>query len=103
MMVIETILIVLTGWAGISLSLVLSVIGIAIKKVSLCVAGALLVIPFAYYLTGSPTLIIHLTGLLLPLFQLGAAQAVREDKTRLAWLLLAPLVGVAGWLLLNVI
>ncbi len=101
--VIESFLIVLMGWPGICLSLVLSIIGVARKRISLCIGGALLVIPFAYYLTGSPISIVHIAGLLLPLFQFGAALSVREDKIRLAWLLLSPLVAVAVWLLLNVI
>jgi len=103
MSVIESVLIVLMGWPGIGLSLVFSVVGIAAKRISFCIAGALLVIPFAYYLSGSPTPIFRLIGLLLPVFQFGAALVVREGRTRLAWLLLLPLTSMAGWILLNVL
>lgn len=100
-MVFERILIVLMGWPGISLSLVLSAIGTARRKVSLCLAGALLVLPFSFYLAGSPTF--RFVGLLLPVFQFGSALAVREGRDKLAWLLLLPLAGMAGWLFLNII
>jgi len=98
---IESFLIALTGWPGILLSLALSFIGIARRKINLCLAGAILVFPFAYYLAGSPTF--RIIGLLLPLFQFGVALAVRERRTKTAWLLLLPFLAIAGWLFVNII
>ncbi|MDJ1421997.1 MAG: hypothetical protein M5U10_08790 [Candidatus Methanoperedens sp.] len=93
---LSTILILLTGWPGIITSLAISVAGIRRKNPAWLIAGAILAVPFSWYLSQTP-LFKHV-GLLLPLFQLGAAVAVHKRVTWLAWLLLMPFAGIAGWL-----
>jgi len=99
---LQSIIIWLFGLPGVLLSLTLSVIGIARSKIAFCIAGAILILPFSFYLVGSPSFF-RVIGLLLPIFQFGVALAVREKRTRLAWVLLLPLVGITVWLLFNII
>jgi hypothetical protein len=85
----------LFGFPGALLSLLLSVIGVFKQKSWLVMIGAVLFIPFSYYLSGSP----GLAGLplLLPGFQVGSAIAVREKNRVWAWLLLAPALLAVLW------
>ena len=83
----ETLVIALFGFPGAFLSLILSAIGILKNKVSFLLLGMLLFLPFCYYLDGTP----RFDGtILLSLFHLGAAFAVRRKWNWLAWILLIP-------------
>ena len=83
------------GFPAMVLSLILSAIGVLKEKVWLVLAGAILFIPFSYYLSGAP----GSAGLpiLLPGFQMGSAVAVREKNKLWAWLLLVPALFAALW------
>ncbi|MCX9012184.1 MAG: hypothetical protein OIN66_13815 [Candidatus Methanoperedens sp.] len=93
---ISTILILFIGWPGIISSLAISIAGIIKSKPLWLIIGAILAIPFSWYLSATP-LLRHI-GLLLPLFQVGAAVAIYRHVIWLAWLLLLPLACIAGWL-----
>jgi hypothetical protein len=88
---------IIFGWPAIITSLLVSIAGLLLSKPRLLVAGGVIIIPFSFYLGGGyPAL--RLLTILLPLFQFGAAWALRRGKKTLAWLLLAPL-GIASGLL----
>ena len=80
--------IMLFGYPAVGLSLLLSALGVWKKKYWLVLLGALLFIPFSYYLSGAPGS--YRLPLFLPIFQVFSAVAVREQQTRWAWLLLIP-------------
>ena len=88
---------IIFGFPAVALSLLASVVGILKEKVWLVVVGAILLIPFSYYLSGAP----GSAGLpiLLPGFQVGSAIAVRQKKRLWAWLLLLPSLLAILWVL----
>ena len=85
------------GFPAVFVSLALSVAGIIMDKFWLVIVGAVLFIPFSYYVNGYPSL--RGFAILLPLFQMGSAAAVREGNRLWAWLLLAPALLVSLWVL----
>ena len=94
---IDILVIAIFGFPAVFLSLLLSVIGVLKEKIWLVLIGAILFVPFSYYLSGAP----GLAGLpiLLPGFQIGSAMAVREKNRLWAWLLLVPAGLVSLWVL----
>ena len=78
------------GWPAIITSLVLSAAGILWRKPVMLVIGAVVCVPFAWYLSGYPA--IRSAAILLPLLIGNAAYAIHKDKTNLAWLLLSPFI-----------
>lgn len=83
----DTLSIIFFGWPAIIGSLVLTVIGLAVKKPLVVAIGGALLLPFSIFLTRT-----FFPAILLPLFQFGAAFALWRGRTRLGWLLLVPLV-----------
>jgi hypothetical protein len=83
------------GFPAVFVSLLVSVIGVLKEKFWLVIIGAILFLPFSYYLSGSP----GLAGLpiLLPGFQVGSAVAVHEKNKLWAWLLLLPALFAGLW------
>ena len=94
-------LIAVLFWISIPLSLAASVIGVWKDKFWLVLIGAVLFLPISYYLNGSPTL--HGLAILLPLFQVGSAAAVREGNKRWAWFLLAPAFLMVIWFVVVIV
>lgn len=93
---------VLFGWPFILLAIVAMVAGIVWNKAAWVLVGALLSIPFSFYLAATPRF--RLVGILLPLFNLAAAYALRRDRRWLAGLLILPFIAVAiwiGWTVIN--
>jgi hypothetical protein len=88
-------LIAILFWVSIPLSLAASIGGVLKDKFWLVLIGAVLLLPISYYLNGSPTL--HGFAILLPLFQVGSAAAVREGNKRWAWFLLLPAFLMVIW------
>lgn len=82
--------IMLFGFPAVFVSLLVSVLGVWKEKYWLVLLGAVLFIPFSYYLSGAPGS--YRLPLLLPVFQVLSAAAVREKQKRWAWLLLIPAV-----------
>lgn len=90
-------LIPLLFWVSLPLSLLVSVYGVWKNIYWLVLLGAVLALPVAYYLNGSPTS--QGLPILLPFFQVASAAAVREEKRILAWLLLLPIFLAVFWFL----
>jgi hypothetical protein len=84
---------IIFGWPAIITSILLSVVGVWLKKPVLLVVAGVVCIPFTYYLSGFRTPVV-----ILPLFQFGSAYAVARQKELIAGLLLAPLVIIAVFL-----
>jgi hypothetical protein len=84
---------IIFGWPAIILSLTVSGTGIIKKWPGFLVGGGVLCAPFSLYLSGYP--VVRFLAFLLPLFQFGAAWAVHLNRTKLAWVLLLPLVFVS--------
>ena len=94
---IDLFVVMVFGLPAVLLSLVLSVIGVLKERFWLVILGAVLLIPFAYYLNGSPGL--RGFAILLPLFQMASAAAVREKNRIWAWILLVPAFLAGFWVL----
>jgi hypothetical protein len=89
--------IILLFWLSIPLSLIISVVGVLKDKFWLVILGAILFVPVTYYLNGSPNFRGY--AILLPLFQVISAAAVRERLKHWAWLLLLPAFLTVIWFL----
>ena len=91
----DVLIMMIFGFPAALLALLLSVIGVFKEKFWLVLIGAVLFIPFSYYLSGSPSL----AGLpiLLPGFQVVSAVAVRQERKLWAWLLLVPAFFTVLW------
>lgn len=85
---------IIFGWPALISSIVLSMIGVSLKKPAFLVAAGITSIPFAAYLMAAS----NLPALLLSAFQLGSAYAVKRQKFQLAWLLIVPMIVTAIWL-----
>jgi len=83
----------LFGLPMIILSLGFSFAGILLKRGALSLAGAVLFLPPAWYLS-----LYSAFFLILPLFLFGSTYAVSKGKFGLAFLLIVPVLVVAGWL-----
>lgn len=93
----EFFVVMLFGLPAVFVSLVVSALGVLKNKFWLVILGAVLFIPFSYYLNGSPNL--RGFAILLPLFQMGSAAAVRENNKTWAWILLLPALLASLWVL----
>jgi len=81
---------IIFGWPAIITSILLSIVGVWLKKPALLVTAGIVCIPFTYYLSGYRT-----PAVILPLFQFGSAYAITRQKNLLAWLLILPIVVIA--------
>lgn len=93
---LSTLLIMIMGWPGILTSLALSLAGVARQQPVALLIGALLAVPYAWYLNAFP--FFSGVGLVLPLFQLGAALALYRGRRWLASLCLLPFISITSWL-----
>jgi len=93
----QALVVLIFGFPAVFVSLILSVAGILKDKFWLVIMGAVLFVPFSYYLNGYPNL--RGFAILLPLFQMGSAAAVRERNRLWAWLLLVPSFLASLWVL----
>jgi hypothetical protein len=66
------------------------------KRAYFLVLSAILTVPFALYLGGSPRF--QIVGFFVPALFLGAAYCMKRRVYWLAWLLLLPYVSLIGWL-----
>lgn len=94
---IEFYVVMIFGLPAALLSLVVSIIGVWKEKFWLVILGAVLLIPFSYYLNGAPGM--KGFAILLPLFQMVSAAAVRERNRIWAWILLVPAFAASLWVL----
>ncbi len=84
--------VLLIGWTGITITIVLVSLGIISKKSWLIILGALFAIPLSWYLGLTPKF--RYIMYFLPLFFVGSAIAVKYGKNKLAWIFTLPYVGV---------
>jgi len=77
-------------------SIIFSFIALRLKKPLFLVISCLLIIPFSLYLAATPRF--EWWGLLLPLFYLGAALSLRNNRMWLSALLISPSIILIGWL-----
>ena len=87
---------ILFGWPAILVALGLSVRGIVRGKPWWVLVAAIPVLPISLYLAGTPRF--GWFGLSIPLLLAGASIAVYFKHSRVAWILLAPYVGIFAWL-----
>jgi hypothetical protein len=87
---------IIFGWPAIILSLLATLSGLIWKRFWLLLVAAVLFFPFSLYLSGFPA--VRVLGLFLPVFQLGAALAVRARKLPFAWVLASPVFIVSALL-----
>ena len=85
---LEFLIPVLLGLPAAILALLSLLTGLIIKRYWLLLAGAILLIPSTYYLSGGPGSPDAIR--FIPLLSLVAAYAVYKKKMWLAWLLLSP-------------
>jgi len=90
----DALAIICFGWPAIIGSILFSVAGILMKKPNFLFIAGVALIPFTYYLSNG----LRNPLVVMPLFQFASAFAIRRGNTRLAWLLLLPLVIIALWL-----
>jgi len=86
---------VVFGWPAIGLAIVLSVLGIAKKRLTILVVSAVIATPFSFYLGTTPR--VGWLGFMIPVLLIGAGVAVRYRQVQIAWLLLVPVLVVVGW------
>lgn len=87
---------IIFGWPFIIASLILSVMGLAMKRPKFLVAGAMFFMPPSLYMSGFPA--IRWLAYLLPFCILGAAYFMGKNRLRISWLLLLPPIGISLWL-----
>jgi hypothetical protein len=100
---LQLLALIFIGWPAIIGSLLLSSLGVFGRRPWLCLAGAILSLGFAWYLTGFPAVIFKLAGYLLPLFHLAAMFFVHRKRERIAGLFLLPHVAIMFYLLILVV
>lgn len=83
-------------WPFITASIIFSMLGMYFKKSYLLMISAVLVIPLSLYLAATPRFSIW--GLILPLFYICAAIAIKKYKTWLSILFAMPMYLLIGWL-----
>jgi hypothetical protein len=94
--IIERLAAIIFSWPAIITALLLCISGVWLKRYGLVVAGALLSLPFDYYLLGSPWF--RILAILIPVCLFASAYAVRRRIMGLAWLLLIPFAGIVLWI-----
>ena len=89
----EVLIQILLGWPAMILSLVCSIAGLVMRKPALVVAGAVLLLPPAWYLS-----LYSIAFASLPLFLFASAYSISRNKTIQAFLLFSPVLVSIGWL-----
>ena len=90
------------GWPAVVVSLVLAAAAIVSRIPALLLVSALLAAPFSLYLSGAENWMAF-GGPAIPPALMAGAYAVKRGRTFLAWCSLAPFVGIAGWLAVQVV
>lgn len=83
-------------WPLMILSIILSLIGVWMKKSRLLFVAAIFILPMSLYLAATPRFMIW--GLIFPCFYIGSAYFVRIGKTRHAILINLPVYLLIGWI-----
>lgn len=98
---LTTLAMIFMGWPAIIGTCILCIAGLVRKQPALLVLAALLVVPFAWYLSMTP--LFRTIGFSVPLFLLGAAYLLGRGRRRTAELLLLPFGSIVVWLAVTVL
>lgn len=98
---LATLAMIFMGWPAIIGTCILCIVGLVRKQPALLVLGALLIVPFAWYLSQTP--LFRTIGLSMPLFLLGAAYLLNRGRRRTAELALLPFASIVVWLAATVL
>lgn len=93
----DTLIAMLFGYPSVLVSLIAAGIGIYTRQANWIIVSALVLLPFAFYLSATPLL--RGVGMVLPAFHLGAWSMTRANRPYLAGACLLPLVVTVGWLM----
>ena len=85
---------IIFGWPATITSILLSIVGVWLKKPVLLVVAGIIAIPFTWYISGG----FRSPALILPLLQFGSAYAITRQKIMIALLLLGPMIILATML-----
>ena len=92
---------IIFGWPAILGAIALSATGIIHGRPKLLIVGAVISLPFSFYLAGSP--VFGWLGFIMPSSLVASAIASYHHHSGIAWSLFAPFVAVSGWLALLVL
>lgn len=98
---LATLAMIFMGWPAIIGTCILCIVGLVRKQPGLLVLAALLVLPFAWYVSMTPLL--RTVGFSVPLLLLGAAYLLSLGRRRLAEVLLLPFGSLVVWLAVTVL
>jgi len=87
----QFLVILILGWPALIASLIVWLIGLVRKNYQTVVVAGILFLPFSIFYLGS-SLNSRPLGALFSLGHFASAYSLRQQKTKLAWLLLAPYV-----------
>ncbi len=89
------------GWTAILAALIVSGVGLILKRWGWLLVGGALMLPPAWLFSGYPA--IRGAAFLLPLLLFAAALALWKRKFFLAWLLYLPVITAIAWLAVSVL
>jgi hypothetical protein len=95
----ETLIQVTFGWPAIIISILLSIVGLMLRKPALLIVAGIICMPFTYYVSNGFSNL----AVVLPLFSFGSAYAITRQKKLIAWLCITPLVVIAAALAYTVL
>ena len=90
----DAIAILCFGWPAIIAAVVLALVGLMTKKANLMAIAGVIFLPFTYYLSNG----LRNPLVVMPFLLFASAFSISRGNTRLAWLLLSPLIIVVLWL-----
>jgi hypothetical protein len=85
---------VVFGWPAITVTILLSITGLILKKPVLLIIAGFLCMPFTYYVSNG----LRNPIVLLPFLEFACAYAITRQWKVIAWLLIAPLVTISTML-----
>ena len=85
---------IIFGWPAIITAILLSIIGVVIKRPVMLVIAGIVCLPFTYYISNG----LRNPAVSLPLFQFASAFAISRQRNVLAWLMISPLIVIATML-----
>lgn len=89
------------GWPLYVIALLAGVVGIVNRQWGVVLLSAILIVPYTYILNSTPPFAGF--ALLLPIFHVGSAVAIKDDYETWAWTFLAPTFIIRMWLLMVVV
>ena len=85
---------IIFGWPAIITAILLSILGVVIKRPVMLVIAGIVCLPFTYYISNG----LRNPAVSLPLFQFASAFAISRQRNVLAWLMISPLIVIATML-----